>query len=124
MTAPQYRSRSKKRKNVRVPGGKTVMHYKAKKPSQHVCGRCKKILTGVPNAVPSELAKLSKTEKVPERPYGGALCTECTERLFRYKTRFEVKYKYPEFSELEIKRDLTLERYLPTTWWENITKEE
>lgn len=124
MTAPQYRSRSKKRKQVRLPGGKTEVHYKQKKPSKHKCGRCGKPLSGVPNAIPSKIKKLSKGEKSPERPYAGVLCTKCSERLIRYKTRFEVKYKYPEYSNLDLKRDLTLERFLPATWWDNLQKKE
>ena len=122
MTAPQYRSRSKKRKPVRLPGGKTEVHYKQKKPGKHKCGRCGKPRSGVPNAVPAKMKKLSKSEKIPERPYAGVLCTECTERLFRYKTRFEVKYRYSEFADMELKRDLTIERFLPTTWWDGLQK--
>ncbi len=124
MVAPQYRSRSKKRKKVKVPGGATVTHYKKKKPSKHVCGRCGKPLTGVPNKIPSELKKLSKTEKIPKRPYAGVLCTECTDKLFRYRTRFEAKNNYPEYTDLEIRRDLTIERYLPLNWWDNLSNKE
>lgn len=122
MVAPRYRSRSKKRRQVRIPGGKTVIRYKRKKPSRNHCGRCGKPLSGVPNYIPSEMGKLGKSKKIPERPYAGVLCNECVERLFRYKTRFEVRFKYPEFKDMELKRDLTIERFLPITWWDSLQK--
>lgn len=124
MTAPKNKSRSKKRIKVRTPSGKVVTHFRAKKPAKHACGRCGKQLPGTANKPSSRLAKLSKTEKVPERPYAGVLCTECTEELFRYKTRFEAKARHPEYSEIEFKRDLTLEKFLPSSWWENLNKKK
>ncbi len=122
MVAPRYRSRSKKRRQVRTPGGKTVTHYKRKKPKRHHCGRCGKPLPGVPNYIPSEMRKLNKSKKIPDRPYAGVLCNECVERLFRYKTRFEAKFKYPELKDLDLKRDLTIEKFLPSNWWDGLQK--
>jgi large subunit ribosomal protein L34e len=124
MTAPKNRSRSRKRRQVKTPGGETVTHYKKKKPGKHHCGRCGKTLQGVLNKTPAEMKKLSKSKKIPERPYAGILCDKCMEKLFRYKTRFEVKHKYPEFTDMEFKRDLTIEKYLTTTWWDNLQKKE
>jgi large subunit ribosomal protein L34e len=123
MVAPMYRSRSKKRRQVRTPGGKTVTHYKRKKPKENHCGRCGKPLQGVPNYIPSEMKELGKSEKVPERPYAGVLCTGCVEKLIRYKTRFEVKSKYPEFKDLDVVRDLTIEKFLPAAWWDGLQKD-
>ncbi len=120
MVAPMYRSRSKKRDQVRVPGGKTVTHYKRKKPGENHSGRCGNALPGVPNYIPSEMKDLSKSEKTPERPYAGVLCSGCTEKLFKYKTRFEVKHKHSEFADMELRRDLTIEKYLPATWWDSL----
>jgi large subunit ribosomal protein L34e len=122
MTAPKHRSRSRKRRQVKTPGGETVTHYKKKKPSENHCGRCGKTLQGVPNKTPSKMKKLSKSMKTPERPYAGILCNKCMEKLFRYKTRFEVKYRYTEYADMELKRDLTIEKYLTTTWWDNLQK--
>lgn len=120
MVAPRLRSRSKKRVYRRTPGGKTVIHYKRKKPNKHKCGRCGKPLSGVPNAIPSRIRKMRKSERVPKRPYAGILCSDCTEKLFRYRTRFEVKFNYPEFADMDLRRDLTIEKFLPRGWWDRI----
>jgi len=122
MVSPKHRSRSVKKRQVRTPGGRTVTHYKKKKPSKHKCGRCGKVLAGVPSRIQSEIRKLSKSEKVPSRVYAGDLCADCVDSLIRYRTRFEVKFKYSEFSDLELRRDLTLERFLPRGWWQEISK--
>lgn len=115
---------AKKKRSVRVPGGKSVVHTKRKKPRKHHCGRCGKELHGTPNAPASEIRKLSRTEKVPERPYAGVLCSECLDRLVRYTTRFEAKFRHPEFSDLPLGRDLTIERFLPAGWWKSTSKEK
>jgi len=87
MVKRRLRSRSLKRTQKKVPGGRTVTHYKKKKPGKARCARCGKPLQGVPRKNPAELKKLSKTEKRPERPYGGNLCSECMRKVFREKVR-------------------------------------
>lgn len=115
MTAPRHKSRSNKRVKVKLPGGKNVMHYKQKKPGKHICGRCGKQLSGVPSKSVNELANMSKTEKVPTRPYAGVLCTGCTQQLFTYKARMDAVRKNPDMG-LSINRDLTIEKFLPVNW--------
>ncbi len=122
MVAPQYRSRSKKRVSRRMPGGKTVLHYKQGKPDKNHCGRCGKPMQGVPNANPSKMRKMSRSERIPTRIYAGILCADCTESLMRYITRSEAKFGYPEFSDMEIQRDLTIEKFLPRGWFSGISK--
>jgi large subunit ribosomal protein L34e len=121
MVSRHLRSRSIKRRSVRVPGGKSVVHYNKEKPKKHSCGRCGKELHGTPNAIPSEIRSMRKTERVPEKPYAGILCGECLEDLMRYKTKFEVKFQYPEFSEMDFNRDLTIEKFLPGGWWKDVS---
>ncbi len=122
MVAPRLRSRSKKRMQVKTPGGETVIRYKRKKPSKHTCGMCKKTLGGTPNAIPSKIGKMTKSQKVPERMYAGVLCNECTEALVRYRTRLEVKYSNEDFKDIEFQRDLTIEKFLPVGWFAAISK--
>lgn len=122
MVKPMLRSRSKKKVQRRTPGGRTVTHYKKKKPAKQKCGRCGRLLSGVPNTIPSEVRKLSKSERVPTRPYAGVLCAKCVEDLVRYTTRFEVKFNYPEFSGMDLMRDLTIEKFLPRGWFDSISK--
>ena len=71
------RSRKKRRVKVRTPGGETKIVYKRRKPSAAICAVCKGILKGVPRELPFKVKKLSKTQRKPERPYGGFLCSKC-----------------------------------------------
>ncbi|MBM3309728.1 MAG: hypothetical protein FJY77_05670 [Candidatus Altiarchaeales archaeon] len=110
------RTRSRKRVRRVTPGGLKVTHFKRERPGKTVCGRCKKNLAGMPNRIPSELIALKKSERIPSRPYAGVLCNQCLDDLIRYAARFEVKYSNPEYKNLELQRDLTLERFLPSGW--------
>ena len=83
----RYRSRSYKRVRKNTPGGKNVLRYKKKKPSNHVCAECGKVLHGVPRGRPYEINKLSKTQKRPSRPFGGYLCSECARKRFKAEAR-------------------------------------
>ena len=87
MVRRALRSRSLKRRQKKVPGGRTVTHYRRKKPSKAKCGKCGKELKGVPRLRPSALRKLPKTKKRPERPYGGSLCSSCMRDLLRKTVR-------------------------------------
>ncbi|MFH0860531.1 MAG: hypothetical protein V1921_04970 [Candidatus Altiarchaeota archaeon] len=104
MVAPKYRSRSTKKVKRRTPGGRTVTHYKDKKKNLPACGRCGVQITDG-----------------GERMYAGLLCVNCTEELIRYGTRFRVKFHYPEHNDLDLRRDLTLEEFLPRGWWERVS---
>ena len=78
MPTPKQRSRSLRRVQRRVPGGRTVLHYRRKKPSKARCGSCGTALMGVPRELPYKMRTMAKTKKRPERPYGGVLCSSCT----------------------------------------------
>lgn len=101
------------------------MTLKKPKPERHHCGRCGRPLGGAASGTPSQVTKLSKTKKVPERPYAGVLCVNCLGDLLRYKVRFEAKFSKPEeFGKLDLRRDLTLEKFLPRRWYTKLTKKE
>ena len=87
MVTRMLRSRSLKRSQKKVPGGKTVTHFRRRKPSIAKCAKCGKDIKGVPRLRVSELRKLPKTKKRPERPYGGNLCSKCMREVFREKVR-------------------------------------
>ncbi|HIJ11745.1 TPA: 50S ribosomal protein L34e [Candidatus Woesearchaeota archaeon] len=72
---------------VKTPGGKTVVHRRERKPSNAICGNCKKQLAGVPRERPAVFNKLAKTQRRPERPYGGNLCSKCTRAVIKDQTR-------------------------------------
>ncbi len=77
MPRPTHRTYSKRRVYRRTPGGRTVVHYRSRKPGWARCALCGRPLNGVPRLRSSELRRLAKTEKRPERPYGGYLCHKC-----------------------------------------------
>jgi large subunit ribosomal protein L34e len=87
MVEPMLRTRSKKRKLIRTPGNRLVTHYKEEKPGAAKCAICKKPLHGVPRVITSEMRKLPKSQRRPERPYGGHLCSQCTRILFKKSVR-------------------------------------
>lgn len=77
MVAGKDRSRTKRKVFVRTPGGDLNIHRRRRKPSKPVCGVCGAELHGVARGIPAQVNKLSKTQKRPERPYGGVLCSKC-----------------------------------------------
>lgn len=83
MTKTRFRSGSWTKKKVKTPGNKIVTHYSRKKHSYAKCAKCKKPLHGVGRYLSKHWEKLSKTEKRPERPYGGQLCSSCMRQIFR-----------------------------------------
>ena len=87
MTAPRLRSRSLRRIFTKVPGGRTKLHYKKRKPEGAKCGSCGDLLKGVPREFPFRISKMAKTKKRPERPYGGVLCSRCMRLAILDKTR-------------------------------------
>ncbi|MDR0900952.1 MAG: 50S ribosomal protein L34e [Methanobrevibacter sp.] len=89
MPANRYRSRSYKRTHKKTPGGETVLRYKKKKPSKHICAECGKLLHGVPRGRSYEIKKLAKSKRRPNRPFGGYLCSECMRKHFKAEARSE-----------------------------------
>ena len=80
MPRPSQRSRSLRRVKRKTPGGRSVIHYERRKHSIAKCSACKKPLSGVPRERDSGIAKLPKTKKRPDRPFGGNLCSSCMRR--------------------------------------------
>ncbi len=89
MVSPRLRSRSVKRRSVKTPGGKSVFVYKPKKVGKAICAICKSKLGAVPNLGRAQIRKLSKTQKRPERMFGGVLCANCVRELIKEKIRLE-----------------------------------
>jgi len=83
MVRRMLRTRSLKRKKVKTPGNKVVVHFEDKKTGIARCAICGKPLHGIPRVKSSEMRKLPKTKRRPERPYGGNLCSRCMRNLFR-----------------------------------------
>ena len=73
--------------SVKVPGGRTVIQFKKKKPSKAKCAKCGALLKGVPRERPHKMQNMDKSKKKPERPYGGYYCSKCTRDLLKSKAR-------------------------------------
>ncbi len=87
MPAPRLRTKTFRKIKVKTPGGKTVTHYKKRKPSKAVCAMCKKPLSGVPRERPSKMQNMAKSKKRPERPYGGVYCSACSRKVIVDKAK-------------------------------------
>jgi len=72
---------------IRTPSGKVTIKNKDRKPGFAKCTVCGKQLHGLHKLTPTELRKLAKTKRRPERPYGGYLCSECSREVFRERAR-------------------------------------
>ena len=81
----RLKSRTFRRVKRKVPGNRVVIHYVKRKNQPARCAICGAPLKGVPR----DNKKLSKSEKRPERPYGGMLCSKCMRELM-IKKSFEI----------------------------------
>ncbi len=87
MVQPKFRSRSLRRVYVRTTKGKSVIHYERRKPGKPQCSDCGDYLKGVASGITFKVKKLSKTQRRPERPYGGVLCGSCMRKVMINKAR-------------------------------------
>ena len=87
MPAPRLRSRSLRKVFRKVPGGRTNIHFKKRKPRAARCGDCGAVLKGVPHELPFKMRTMAKTKKRPERPFGGILCSRCMRQQIVNKIR-------------------------------------
>jgi len=77
MAEAKTKSRTFRRIKTKIPGNRSVMHYAKRRPSKAQCAACGAFLKGTPRETPKKIAKLSKTQRRPERAYGGVLCSRC-----------------------------------------------
>ena len=87
MPQPYKRSRSLRRLNIRV-SGKSVLHYKERKPGNAKCGNCGIVLKGVSRKRSVKMQKTPITGKRPERPYSN-LCSRCMRYVIIDKARLQ-----------------------------------
>ncbi len=87
MPRPSLRTRSRKRRSAKLPGGRTTIHYKKEKAGFARCGRCGRQLSGIPRLDPSRIRKLPQSRRRVERIYGGYLCHECLQEMLKEAVR-------------------------------------
>ena len=73
-----------RRLQVKTPTGVKWI-TKKRKPQPAHCANCKGRLRGVPSFNVSDMKNFSKTQRRPERPYGGVLCGTCMKNHFIQK---------------------------------------
>ena len=81
-------SKAFRRKRVlkrRSPAGHRVVIYKTRIPGIAHCALCGGKMHGVPRIK----QRLAKTEKRPERVFGGVLCGKCVALVVRDRTRLK-----------------------------------
>ena len=83
----KQKSRTFAKKQVRTPAARVVTRYTERKPKQAVCAVCGAKLKGVPRGRPAEVKALPRTQRRPERPYGGVLCSNCTRAKMKEAAR-------------------------------------
>ncbi len=88
MVAGNKKSNTLRQVFVKTPGGRTVSHYRARKPSHMKC-ECGAILSGVPRDVVSKIRAMTASERKPSRPYGGKLCSKCMRLAIKAKLSAE-----------------------------------
>ena len=81
-----FRSRTMRRVKVRTPKGESKLYYRPRKTSKSKCRDCRAVLSGMAPRTSSKLKK-SKTQRRPQRPYGGVLCTQCLRKLMVKKAQ-------------------------------------
>lgn len=113
--SPGKRSRGRYRRvQKRTPSGRTRTHYVERRPNAASCARCHMALRGLPRQRPAKLGSLPKNQRRVSRRFGGMLCHKCLIHLEKYETRMETGFP--------VKRDLTIERFLPQGWYNTLEK--
>jgi len=76
-----------KKVKTRTPPGKIKFHYRRERVQIAKCANCKSQMRGIRRLIPSEFKKLAKSDRRPERPYGGYFCSSCSKEIFRERVR-------------------------------------
>ena len=75
--AKRMKTRSLRRIQVVVPGGRTITRFSRRKPKAARCANCKRPLAGTSRNIPSVFRSMAKTARRPSRPFGGYYCSAC-----------------------------------------------
>ena len=87
MPRPGLRVKSLRKVKIKLPGGAFIIHYFKRRPSGAVCASCGKPLHGVPRKRDVDVRSLTKSQRKPERPYGGNLCPACSRQRIKSRLR-------------------------------------
>ncbi len=76
-----------KKVKIRSPSGNAMLRRRRERVAAAKCANCKSPLHGLQRKTQSGFKKLSLSERRPERPYGGCLCSNCSRDIFRERAR-------------------------------------
>lgn len=95
MVEGRRKSRTFRRKQVRVSSGKTITHYYRRKPAKAQCAGCGDYLKGTAKDFPNKIRSMARTKKRPSRPFGGVLCSSCmrSKIVNKYRNAFSLSSK-------------------------------
>ena len=77
MPAGKEKSRSLRRKKIITPGTRLATRYTRRPSKRSRCRVCGNVLNASKTLTRKRSNSLSRTERRPERPYGGAICGVC-----------------------------------------------
>jgi len=83
----KLKSRTFKRIFVRTPSGRTVVHFKKRKPGKQKCAGCGAVLGGTLRERPHKMRKIAKSKKIPSRAYAGYFCGKCLKAKIKAEVR-------------------------------------
>ena len=87
MCPDRIKTRSFRRKQVRLPGNKVTTHFLRRPPQPAKCAHCKNPLTTVPRKLPKQMQKLGRAARRPSRPFGGFYCSSCMRAVMITRAR-------------------------------------
>lgn len=72
---------------MRTPGGRTVVQYRRRRNAPARCAETGKLLIGVPRGNKTDVRRLPRNQRRPDRPYGGMLSSRAMRRKMIEKAR-------------------------------------
>jgi len=86
MVSGRYKSRSSRRKQVKTKTG-TKTRYESRNTSKPTCPKTGQVLNGVPRGKQNNIRKLGKSQKRPQRPFGGVLSSQAMRKKMKERAR-------------------------------------
>lgn len=86
MVEGKKKSRSYARKHVSTPTT-TKKRYEKRHPNRATAANSDQYLHGVPRGRPVDLKRMTKSQRRPQRPYGGVLTSQAMRDKFKQEAR-------------------------------------
>ena len=87
MVSGKHKSNSMRKVFVKAPGGTLKTHFRDRKPNKAICAVYGTPLPGVPRESPASMRNMPKSQKRPERPFGGVLSSRAMRDKMKEKAR-------------------------------------